>query len=57
MQLVFWMDSRVEPTLGFDKRDITKCKKDILLPILYTSYSILTVLYTKHFKPSDHITW
>jgi hypothetical protein len=26
------MDRRVEPTLGFDKTDITKCKKDILLP-------------------------
>jgi len=51
------MDSRVEPTLGFHKIDITKCKKDISLPILYMSYSILTALHTKHFKPSDHVTW
>lgn len=47
------MDSRVEPTLGFDKTNITKCKKDISPPVLYIV--ILTVLYIKHFKPSEHI--
>jgi len=57
MQLVIWMESRVEPDLGFDKTDITKCKKDISLSVLYMSYSILTVMYIKHFKPSEHITW
>jgi hypothetical protein len=50
------MESRVEPDLGFDKTDITKCKKDISLSVLYMSYSILTVMYIKHFKPSEHIT-
>lgn len=56
MQLVFWMDSRVEPTPGFDTTDITRCN-DISLQILYelfyfnrrpTVYKTLYTIWSHH---------